>query len=148
MAINLNKLYCPITATPFTQNSAYIEIPPCEALAPYICCYWGTSDNITTVASNEIHHGLVIPDTCMDIILDVNFTDNKIGNSFCGIQDKSFTSSSQNISATICTFAVRFYAWSVALFADEDMSMILNSFVDTEQYFKKYKKGIGSTAVR
>lgn len=140
MAIRLNELYRPITATPFMSSCAYTEISPCEALAPYICCFWGTKQNITTIASNEIHNGLVIPDTCMDIILDINFTTNRVSNSFCGIQDKNFTTCSEDISATVCTFAVRFYAWAVTLFSDDDMGAVLNAFVDTEHYFKRLKK--------
>lgn len=140
MAIRLNELYRPITATPFMSSCVYTEISPCVALAPYICCFWGTKGNIKTIASNEIHNGLVNPDTCMDIILDINFTTNHVSNSFCGIQDKTFTSYSQDVSATVCTFAVRFYAWAVTLFSDDDMGAVLNAFVDTEHYFKTFKK--------
>ncbi|RCX21095.1 AraC-like DNA-binding protein [Anaerobacterium chartisolvens] len=139
MVKELYKLYRPITATPFSCGETYIEIPPCETLAPYICCFWGTSKNIKTVAPNEIQNGVVIPDTCMDIIWEVDFTNNQIGNSFCGIQDISFISSSKNISVEVCTFAIRFYAWAVILFADEDMKSVLNSFFDTGYYFKDFK---------
>ncbi len=38
----LNNIYRPITAQPFLSDQAYTEIQPCEALKPYICCFWGT----------------------------------------------------------------------------------------------------------
>lgn len=144
---NLFKLYHPITQTPLSHSETYIELPPCEALAPYICCYWGTYNNITTIASGEVDNGIVIPDTCMDIIFDVNFTNNRISNTFCGIQNRSFISSSPTVSAYICSFAIRFYAWAVILFADEDMKTVLNTFNKTDYYFKFLKENLESVLI-
>ncbi|SEO91475.1 Helix-turn-helix domain-containing protein [Amphibacillus marinus] len=136
MVNDLFTHYRPITATPFTRHQAYIEIAPTKALAPYVCCFWGTTKSIWRLPQDT----LVIPDTCMDIIFDVNFTKNTIRQSFCGIQDQSFLAQSAGPATFSFTFAIRFYAWSVALFTDEDMRFSLNQFADPEQYFKTFRK--------
>lgn len=141
--MNLSKIYRPITAKLLPEkdmDNSNLSVPPCDLLAPYISCFWGTAGNITTIASNEVKYGLVIPDTCMDIILDINFTDNSISNTFAGISSKSFMASSKSIAATTCKFAVRFYAWAVILFADNDMTSANNCFTDIDRYFSAFKK--------
>ena len=59
----LSNLYRPITAQPFVNSETYIEIPPCEELKPYICCFWGIPKPYTSIAISEAKHDLVIPDT-------------------------------------------------------------------------------------
>ncbi len=85
------QIYRPITANPFQSDDSYREYEPCEALKPYIRCFWG---NRRPYWEEQGDYGVstVIPDTCMDIIFDVNFTDNYINSSFCGINDSSFHS--------------------------------------------------------
>lgn len=39
--MKLNDIYRPITATPFRQNEEHVEVIPCEALRPFIRCFWG-----------------------------------------------------------------------------------------------------------
>ena len=65
-----NCLYNPITATPFRNDSKYIEILPCQSLKPYIKCFWGTKRPITNIKKDITTDELIIPDTCMDIIFD------------------------------------------------------------------------------
>ena len=38
--LSLTKMYRPITAQPFDRSDGYREISPCEALKPYIRCFW------------------------------------------------------------------------------------------------------------
>lgn len=92
MTVHLHSIYKPITSAPFRNNDEYHEIPPTPALSPYISCFWGSKGNIKTKQADTAKHGLVVPDTCMDIILDVNFTNNKSESFFCGINDSSFAS--------------------------------------------------------
>ena len=40
--MNLHKIYHPITATPFQCTQDYMEFAPCDALKPYIRCFWGS----------------------------------------------------------------------------------------------------------
>lgn len=40
MAFSLDRLYHPLTAQPFKCDKNYIEIAPCDALKPYIRCFW------------------------------------------------------------------------------------------------------------
>lgn len=140
MSFSLDKIYTPLTASPYRQSKFHIEIPPCDALKPYVRCFWGTEGNVYGGGTSELKHTIVVPDTCMDLLLNVNFTENEIYDNFCGLFNKSFVSWEDGTSDKFCTFGVRFYAWSVILFADEDMRGVLNSFVDSGMYFKNFRK--------
>ncbi len=67
------RIYRPITATPFLNDETYCEIAPCEALNPYIRCFWGAKKTLVSLCKNE-EFGLVIPDTCMDIRQEIIFS--------------------------------------------------------------------------
>lgn len=42
-----NKIpYHPLTATPFKNDYIYKEIAPCQALQPYIRCFWSLKSTI------------------------------------------------------------------------------------------------------
>lgn len=142
MSFTLDRLYRPITAQPFRQDDAYIEIAPCDALKPYICCFWSTKSNAVTAAFRKAESSLVIPDTCMDVIVHANYTKNKISASFCGINDTSFFANGNDTEDIICTFAIRFYAWSVVLFSDCTVRNALNAYVDAQLYFDTIKRHI------
>lgn len=140
--MNLSQIYHPITATPF-NTEYYTEYEPCEELKPYIRCFWGTKTPYIQSETNINQRSIVIPDTCMDIMFEVDFTKNTIGNGFAGINDSYFEMEQTNDKKTLkTTFAIRFYAWSVTLFADDSMRNIKNSYVDVDCYFSKLKKEI------
>lgn len=136
----LNNLFRPITAHPFKNDETYIEIEPCEALKPYICCFWGTPKSYTNIPYSDIKYGLVTPDTCMDIIFNMNLSENKIHDIFCGINDSSIVSQSDNSKSTLSCFAIRFNFWAVPLFSDDSMKEVLNAYVDVEAYFKNFRR--------
>jgi len=135
----MSNIYRPITAQPFMNNETYIEIQPCEELKPYICCFWGMPKPYTSIATSEIKHGLVIPDTCMDIIFEIDMNKNELRDRFVGINDISFRTESQSVSSTISCFGIRFYFWAVPLFSHESMNEVLNASVETEAYFKNFR---------
>ncbi len=136
--MELYKIYNPITADPFKCTKNYMEFAPCDALKPYVRCFWGSREPVTQ--NENTATGLVTPDTCMDIIFKVDFTNNKIEDSFCGIDDRTFFSHHNNIEKkTVFTFAIRFYAWGAALFAEESMRNTKNAFFDVGCHFTKIK---------
>ncbi|MCM1246630.1 MAG: AraC family transcriptional regulator [Roseburia sp.] len=138
----LNAIYNPLTATPFVGDDYYREYEPCEALKPYVRCFWGSRRPYVT-GENKGTGGLVIPDTCMDLIFDVNFTENRIESGFCGIDDVSFFSEGKGgRCCEISTFAIRFYAWSAVLFSEESMRNVRNGFFDAGEHFSHIKKEI------
>ena len=135
------KKYNPITATPFAGNDSYMEFAPCDALKPFIRCFWGTHRPLFQKKTQIQTTGIVTPDTCMDIMFDVYFTGNRISNSFCGINDRTFSVTNHNdTDQSIFLFAIRFYAWSVVLFSEESMSTARNVHFDTGFHFSKIKK--------
>lgn len=140
--INLHKIYKPITATPFHKDNTYIEIAPCEALAPYIRCFWGTEKPVEVTGIESEDFGIVIPDTCMDIMFNINYTKNKLSDTFSGINDYTFMSGSDQSPSLVSSFAIRFYAWSVVLFSDDSMKNVKNNFFDVDCLFTKFKAQI------
>lgn len=117
--LTLANMYRPITAAPFQNDETYCEIAPCKALKPYIRCFWGT-ENPIVLNQNEEFHGLVIPDTCMDIIFKINYTRNRYDECFCIVDEHSYQSGVKITDDLTATFAIRFYAWSAILFCEQD----------------------------
>ena len=125
-----------MTATPFKKNNSYSELTPCKELHPYIRCYWGSESPILQSASNPVSE-LVIPDTCVDIIYDIDYTNNTVTGGFCGINDCSFhTDNNETMGHMISTFAIRFYAWGAYAFADESLKATLNGYFDVGSRFE------------
>lgn len=144
----LNNIYRPITAQPFLYDEYYTEIQPCEALKPYICCFWGTRKPCSDITSTKIKDKLVIPDTCMDIIFNINTDKNELDGFFAGLSDTTFIDRTKNVSSSMSCFAIRFYCWAVLLFSDESMKHVLNSFVEVEDYFKNFKRDLYDILIR
>ncbi|MCI9662451.1 MAG: hypothetical protein HFI46_01045 [Lachnospiraceae bacterium] len=89
-----NTLYIPQTATPFRQDEEYTELLPVNTeLSKYIRCFWGS--RLPYYPKGQALSGLVIPDTCMDIIYQIDHTENTVTGIFCGLNDKSFSSCSE-----------------------------------------------------
>jgi AraC-like DNA-binding protein len=84
----------------------------------------------------------VIPDTCMDIIFNVDCPTGRVGAFFSGIQERSFAAGQGERPPGTETFAIRFYAWAAGLFADEYMSGALAGYGQTERYFPGLEKNL------
>lgn len=141
--MKLYEVYHPITATPFACSESYMEFAPCEELKRYIRCFWGTKKPYLQRKTNMETHGIVTPDTCMDIIFNIDFTNNRIQGGFCGIDDRTFsTHNSNEEERVVSTFAIRFYAWSAFLFSEESMQDTKNAFFAVDCHFSRLKKEI------
>ena len=84
------QMYQPHTAAPYRSGEGYREIPPCGGLQPYVKCFWGTDSPLAD--TGIIQEGLIVPDTCMDIIFQVSHTNNNISGKFVGINNEAFYS--------------------------------------------------------
>lgn len=110
--VSLVKKYHPILSTPFGRKG-YYETAPCEALKPYIRCFW------TEKQTDQIIW--VIPDTCMDIIFRTD--ENGISKCFFStLDEKAFCSENKGAEY----FGIRFYAWTAGLFLRERLSKTLS----------------------
>lgn len=133
-------MYYPITAAPFRKNSGYTEVEPCALLRPYVRCFWGTSAPFDGGTSMQ-DCGLVIPDTCMDIIFHVDHTENRINGSFCALDDRSCLIPNEEAgTAGTSVFAIRFYAWAASLFAENSFSGSKNGRFSIDEFFPEIKK--------
>lgn len=131
-----NAIYRPLTATPFKRNSFYTENPPSKELQSYIRCYWGTENSLIQI-ENDNTPELVIPDTCVDIIYHIDYTDNIVTGGFCGVNDCSFHAHNNGtIGHTVSTFAIRFYVWSAYAFCDDSLQSTMNGYFDVGSRFE------------
>lgn len=132
----LSDIYFPITASPFDNNDDYCEIAASEALRPYIRCFWGTKyPRSSDPVSNT--QGIVIPDTCMDIIFTVNYSRNKCDGFLCTIDEHSYRTQN-SASLDLCTtFAIRFYAWTAILFSEQDFTGRKNRAFSVDEFYRE-----------
>lgn len=140
--MQLHKIYTPKTASPFANSETYMEFAPCEALKPYIQCFWGSRLPYRQLCTERPAETLVTPDTCVDIIFHVNFTDNRIEGHFCGVDDRPFVSHAPGEEKLLSTFAIRFYVWSAVLFAEDTMKDTRNKAFDLDCHFAGLKKAL------
>lgn len=125
--------YSPVTAAPFKYTDAYMELTPCNGLNPYIRCFWGSEK---PYLKTDAAYDIVVPDTCVDIIYNIDYTDNKITGSFCGINDSSFCAFDEfGKGHLVSTFAIRFYAWGAYAFSQDSLKDTLNEFCDISSRF-------------
>ena len=136
--MTLAGMYHPITAAPFQQDDTYREVMPCAALRPYIRCFWGTSKPMAASGSTET--GLVIPDTCMDIIFDVNYTKNRQDGFFCALDEHSYRTGGAGSADITATFAIRFYAWTAAMFTGRELSGTKNRYFSIGEFFGELRR--------
>ena len=143
VSVELYKLYRPITAAPFRKSDHYMEIEPCDALKPYIRCFWGTRGAVRQEKGDGAAKEIVTPDTCMDIIFTADLTNNKTESVFCGIDERTYPAYDiGKENKVLFTFAIRFYAWGVSAFAEESMRDTKNAVFDVGYHFPKIKKEI------
>lgn len=130
------KIYRPLTATPFKRNSAYKEIEPCQAMQPYIRCFWGGECDGSSDTGTDESLEIVIPDTCVDIIYRIDDVGNIITSDFCGINDRSFLfHKSQNVGYKTSVFAIRFYAWTAYIFSEDSFAGTVNGRYDVGERY-------------
>ncbi len=125
--IALAELYHPLSADPFRQDDGYREVAPCRALAPYIRCFWGSERPIAGDGG-----GLVIADTCMDIIFTLS-PEGHVSAVFCTMDEQASLPTGAP-GRPRDTFAIRFYPWSVPCFTPVPLGGCANGRFPAEQF--------------
>ncbi len=144
MQKDLSRLYFPITATPFERSDYYAECLPCDALRPYIRCFWGTPGRVLSRGHGDGSHGIVIPDTCMDIIFDFACQSGRVTGRFCAIDENSYGTDAKKEPSFCSTFAIRFYSWTAALFSRSDFSGSKNRAFEPDSFFDGIMRNLGA----
>lgn len=138
------RMYQPHTAAPYRSSESYREILPCSGLRPYIKCFWGTDGPLADTAISQ--EGLIVPDTCMDIIFEVSHTRNHISGRFVGINNEAFQAAglpkAWGKPEILSTFGIRFYAWSAVLFSEDSMAEVRNHVLDVRQHYAGIQKAV------
>lgn len=120
----LSSFY-PIVATP--KRAGYKEFLPRAALAGYIRCFWEADDR------DFPGNNLVVPDLCADIIFTIDSETGLVMEAmFVGVSDAPFEADDESSSEL---FAVRFYAWSLFLFVEQDLAGSMNRVNEPEAMF-------------
>lgn len=132
MAFTLDKIFTTITSAS-ARRTGITEFPPCDALKPYVRCFWETQPNPD---GREVR---VIPDCCCDIIFSAD--GNDISGNFCGVCDTSFVA--RDLAKT---FGIRFYAWSVAPFTSVSVDGLLNEYAPARAVFDGFESLIDGIA--
>lgn len=130
-SLKFHMMYKPLTSRPFLADQTYMEYQPCEKLLPYVACYWEMGNDKKEEQAAEV---LVIPDTCMDIIVHINHSRGTVEGYLCGMQDKPFVTvqsgESKDNEDMITSFAIRFHFWSASLFMKLNFKDAYNQFIE------------------
>lgn len=124
--MDFSTLYHPITATPLTPAQRVIEAIPGKALRPYVRCFWREGDAGAPT--------LVVPDTCMDLLFRWDAASGSYTCRFSALYDKPFVLHAHAQRVPVA-FAVRFYAWSAALFTRASLAGSRCLDLDAEEHF-------------
>lgn len=132
-----NWTYLPLTSVPFKRSAEYMEIIPSDpGLSGSIRCFWGSEKPYIKAPGDE-PGGIVVPDTCMDIIYHIDHTDNTVTGGFCGISDCSFQAHDDFfIGHQVSTFGIRFYPWGAYVYSEDSLKDTLNGFCDMQAKFR------------
>ena len=139
-----NIFYMPLTAAPFKQNHQYKEVlPQNPGLSKYIRCFWGAGKPFIRQAG-DTDVSIVIPDTCVDIIYYIDYTENTVAGGFCGINDASFLACDETKQGHLVSiFAIRFYAWGAYAFSEDSLKGTVNGFYDIQSRFCQLDRTLG-----
>lgn len=125
------RIYLPLSSYGLRFDAEYTEIPPCPALAPYVRCFWGSLRARRMCSGGS----RVIPDSCMDLIFEVNYTNNRVSGRFCALDDAAYVTPERSSEDLVASFGIRFYAWTAACFAEADFRDALGRVFDPEAHF-------------
>lgn len=130
-----HTIYRPLTSRPFMSGPIYKEYAPCDALRPYIVCFWGTEGAEAVPGFDTdapAQSVLVIPDTCFDIIIKIDPEKQAVSCRLCGIQDYPVIVEQSGEDNRIISFAVRFHFWAASLFFNLNLRDVYNQVFDLE----------------
>lgn len=130
--MRLHTLYYPLTAAPFPGAARHVETPPSAPLRPYIRCFWGPPKPGPDGISAEGE--LVIPDTCMDLIFELNAERGERSARFCTLNDRPFYSRGAPPGDR---FAIRFYPWTASMLTGESLAGSRNGCFDGAELFPR-----------
>lgn len=120
MDFSLERIFSPVTSAPPALNGI-AEIAPCDALKPYVRCFWISSGKPGV---------RVIPDMCGDIIIPLKENSRAV---FCAAGRKSFLT-----EASVPQFGIRFFAWAAPLFLQASASQLLDRQVPACDVFARF----------
>ena len=125
--------YFPVTAFPLRCDSTYAEVLPSAEMRPFIRCFWGSSMPVCEEACERSQ--LVIPDTCMDIIIRQDMTTGRTVSAFCAADSEGYYTESPDGGPVRSVFGIRFYAWTAAMFTDRPFDGSMGIVYDPDDFF-------------
>lgn len=129
--VNWHQFYHPLTAY---VRPLLAETRPCPPLRPYIRCFWGNSP--TAQPEPAVW---VVPDTCVDLIFRIDRRAGRVDVCFCGLDDRPYRSAG---GGRHTLFAIRWYAWTAALFAQDSLRDTRDGRFAGEHHFPVLTKAL------
>ncbi|MGL5437440.1 MAG: DUF6597 domain-containing transcriptional factor [Lachnospiraceae bacterium] len=127
--LTFNQIYHPVISRPFLADQSYMEYRPCLQLQPYVACFWTSDEHYGKHAGEKI---LVVPDTCMDIIVRINHTRQEINGFLSAMQDQPFMTAGHVSGDLVSGFSIRFHFWAAHLFMDLNYRELYNQSLPLE----------------
>lgn len=79
----------------------------------------------------------------MDIIFHIDYAQNRIHSVFCALDETSALTSGSSASGGLeATFAIRFYAWTACLFAEDSLRDSVNGRFPAEAFFGRIVRAL------
>lgn len=79
----------------------------------------------------------------MDIIFHIDYARSRISSSFCALDERSyFTAPSDASGGLSATFAIRFYAWTACLFAEDSLRGSVNARYPVNAFFRRIERAL------
>lgn len=133
--INFHSGYHPATARPYTADDSYVQVPASPLLQPYIRCYWGSVHEFNPHICGSYDGTLIVPDTCLDLIMIQNLENGHIRMLFVCLNDTYTINSWDKHEKKISVFAVRFHCWTMNLISRVPMTATLNQVYPPDEFF-------------
>ena len=77
----------------------------------------------------------------MDIIFDIDYANNRISSSFCALDEHAYRTPASSASGGLAaTFAIRLYAWTASLFAEDKLSGSANTVFPVDAFFRRIER--------
>lgn len=138
--IQFHNIYTTLTADPYRADATYINVPPSQALAPYIRCFWGSEQNFDPGKSDIYGKTLIIPDTCFDLMLVKDHEKGFYRTTFLGMDSTYSVDQWSEDERDLSLFAIRFSFWSMHMIGTFRLKDTMDQVIEAETFFPAIKE--------
>lgn len=138
--IDFHYTYAAMTADPYLADATYINVPPSQALAPYIRCFWGSDQDFDPGRSVIYGNTLIVPDTCFDLMFIKDNEANTYRMNFVGMNSAYSIDQWREEERNMSLFAIRFPFWAMHLIGAFHYKGTADQILPAEEYLPQVKE--------